>query len=176
MDRLPGTPRTFRDLIEADLRRAARMIIAIQDEIDWHFRIATREGDYVIAVTMPGDDGERRAMLRRITTSMAWKQAAAFSLAVETYEPDAVYCVGVSARENISCMARIAREPLPWTATNFSAVEWMPEASIDPVIGALLPLGPRPMTPKEVAACNKWFGVEGKFPAVHVATGEVRGL
>ena len=176
MEPLPHTPRTFHELIEADLRSAARMIIKIQDEIDWHFRMATRKGDYAIAVTMPNDDHERRAMLERVATFMAWKQVLGFTLAVETYEPDAVYCVGISAGERASCMARIRREPRPWTAANFSSVEWLPEASIDPVIAALLPAGSRAMTPKEIAALQQWFGVDGKFPAVHVPSGEVRGL
>ena len=52
MDPLPHTPRNFRELIEADLRRAARLIIKIQDEIDWQFRIATPQGDFHLAVMM----------------------------------------------------------------------------------------------------------------------------
>ena len=173
---MPFTPRTFRELIEADLRRAARLIIKVQDELDWHFHLATPEGDYAIAMTMPNDDHERRMMLRRVATFMAWKQVLGFTLAVEIYEPDAVHCVGISARERASCIARIRREPRPWTAANFSSVEWLPEASIDPVIATLLPMGSRAMTPKEIAALQKWFGVDGKFPAVHVPSGEVRGL
>ena len=51
MDRLPHDPRNLRELVEADLRRALRIIIKIQDEIDPQFRIATPEGDYWIAVT-----------------------------------------------------------------------------------------------------------------------------
>ena len=100
---MPFTPRTFRELIEADLRRAARLIIKVQDELDWHFHLATPEGDYAIAMTMPNDDHERRMMLRRVATFMAWKQVLGFTLAVEIYEPDAVHCVGISARERASC-------------------------------------------------------------------------
>ena len=48
MDPLPHSPRTFREIVEADLRRGARMIIKIQDEIDWHFRMAMPEGDYAL--------------------------------------------------------------------------------------------------------------------------------
>ena len=73
-------------------------------------------------------------------------------------------------------MARITRTPAPWTAANFGAVDWLPSHSIDPVLAALLPMKPRPMTPKEISALDKWFGVSGKFPAVHVPTGEIRGL
>jgi hypothetical protein len=31
MDRLPQDPRNFREIVEADLRRAARLIIKVQD-------------------------------------------------------------------------------------------------------------------------------------------------
>ena len=173
---MPQDPTNFRELVEADLRRAARLVIKVQDEIDPQFRIACPDGDYALAVTLPADPRERSAMLRRVGTLLAWKQATAFTLACETYEPDAVYCVGISANERHACIARIRRHPKPWTKANFSAVEWLPEASIDPVVAALLPNGPRPLTPKEVAAANKWFGTQGTFPAVHIATGELRGL
>ena len=46
MDRMVPEPRTFKELVEADLRRAARLIIKVQDEVDPQFRIATPEGDY----------------------------------------------------------------------------------------------------------------------------------
>jgi hypothetical protein len=82
----------------------------------------------------------------------------------------------VSTTERHACLAPMTRLPRPWTAANFGAVEWLPASSIDPVIASMLPSGPRAMTPKEVAAAEKWFGVGGKFPAVHIATGEVRGL
>lgn len=47
------TLRSFRDIVEADPRRAARRIIKIQEEINWHFRIATLVGDYHLSVMMP---------------------------------------------------------------------------------------------------------------------------
>ena len=34
MERLPHDPKNFRDIVEADLRRAARLVIKVQDEID----------------------------------------------------------------------------------------------------------------------------------------------
>ncbi len=168
MDRMSPEPRTFKELVEADLRRAGRLVIKVQDEIDPQFRIATPEGDYWIAVTLPPDGHERSRMLRRLSTFMAWKHARAFSMACETYEPDAVYCVGIGLDERHHCIARIRREPRPWTSKNFGSVEWLPRSSIDPVVVDLLPHGPRPMTPKEVSALQKWFGTEGKFPAVHI--------
>jgi len=176
MDIMQPAPTTFRGIVEADLRRAARAIIKVQDELDFQFRIATPQGDYAIAVTMPNDPHERSAMLRRVGTFMAWRQALAFSLAVELVEPDAVYCVGISARARHHCQSRITRTPKPWTKANFGPVEWLPESAIDPALAELLPVQPRPLTPKEVAAADKWFGTKGKFPAIHIATGEVRGL
>lgn len=176
VDMLAREPKTLRDIVEADLRRAAGLVIKIQDEIDPQFRIATPEGDYWLAVTMPGEGTERTAMLRRIATFLAWKQATAFTLACELADPDCVYCVGIAGCERHACLARIRRHPKPWTPANFDAIELLSDASIDPVIAALLPDRPRPMTPREVAAAEKWFGREGRFPAVHIATGEVRGL
>jgi hypothetical protein len=176
MDRLSHTPATLREIVEADLRRAARLIIRIQDEIDWQWRLAPPEGDYHLSVTMPEDVRERTMVLRRIETLMHWKSCQGFSVAVETSEPDAVYCVGVTPAEAAHCMARITRQPKPWTAANFGAVEWLPVTSVDPTLVALLPRARRPMTPKEINALQKWFGVDGKFPALHVDTLQIRGV
>lgn len=176
MDRLADDPRDFRELVEADLRRAARLIIKVQDELDPQLRIATPEGDIWIALTLPSDDDGRRTILRAMSTFMAWKQASAFTLASELIETDCVYCAGISAGERYACLSRIRRAPKPWTAANFGAVEWLPASSIDPAIAELLPKGPRPLTPKEVAAANTWFGKDGRFPAVHIASGEIRGV
>ena len=176
MDRLPDDPKTMTELAEADLRRAARLLIKVQDEIDPQFRIATPDGDYWLAVTLPPDVTARAAMFRRIATFMAWKQATAFTLACELIEPDCVYCVGIAAHQRYACLALIERRPQPWTKASFGTVEWLPDASIDPAVTALLPTAPRPLTPKDVSAAEKWFGRNGIHPAVHVATGELRGL
>ena len=175
MQPLPVPPKTFRDIVEADLRRAARLIIKVQDEIDWQFRIATPEGDTHLAITMP-DGAERTAMLHRLSLFMAWKRALAFTLAVETTTPDAVYAIGITPRERHNGMALITRQPKSWTAANFGTVEWLPPDSIDPTLAALLPTAPRAMTPKEIQGLQAWFGTTGRFPAVHIPTGEVRGV
>ena len=173
MDRLPHNPRTFREMTEADLRRAARLVIKVQDEIDPQVRIATPEGDFHIAITLPHDDYGRRTILRALALFMAWKQALAFTFASELIQPDAVYCVGISPKERFACLARISREPRPWTSRSFGAVEWLPEASIDPALFELLPRGAREITAKDLAAIEKWFGAKGKFPAVHIPTGQI---
>ena len=173
MERLPNDPRTLRELVEADLRRAARLLIKIQDEIDPQFRIATPEGDYWIAVTLPADPYGRKVVLRNLSLFLAWKQALGFTLASELYEPDSVYCAGLFPKQRIACLARIKREPKPWTAKNFGRVEWLPEASIDPMLLNLLPRGAREITTRDLATLEKWFGAKGKFPAVKIKTGEL---
>jgi len=173
MERLPRDPQNLREIVEADLRRAARLVIKIQDEIDPQVRIATPEGDYFIAVTLPADPYQRKVILRNLSLFLAWKQALGFTLASEIYEPDAVYCAGVMLKERHACLARINRVPKPWTAKNFGSVEWLPESSIDPVLLDLLPRGAREMTERDLATLDKWFGYRGKFPAVKIATGEL---
>lgn len=170
---MPCEPRNLRELVEADLRRAARLVIKVQDQIDPQMRIATPEGDYWIAVTLPGDAYGRKVILRNLSLFMAFKQAVGFTLGSELYEPDAVYCVGLTARKRCACLARIRREPRPWTAQNFGGVEWMEERSIDPLLLEMLPKGAREITAGDLATLGKWFGADGKFPAVHLATGRM---
>ena len=107
---------------------------------------------------------------------MAGKQALGFSLASELREPDCVYCLGVSGNEVLACLARIRRQPLPWTTANFGAIEWLDRRQISQEMVELLPQGPWAMTPKETALLHKWFGPMGKFPAVCLPTGEFRGV
>ena len=99
MDRLSEPLTTFKEFVEADLRRAARLVIKVQDEIDPQFRIATPEGDYSLAVTLLAAEHERMAILKRVSTFMAWKQAPSFILASELTVPDCVYALGVSHKE-----------------------------------------------------------------------------
>lgn len=174
MEPLSHPSRTFRELVEADLRRATRLIIKIPDELAWQFRLAAPAGDHYLSLMMPTAARERQQMHRQVTTFLASKRSTAFCLAVETTTPDAVCAVGIARRERCHGLARILREPNPWTAANFSPVEWLPEQAIDPEIAALLPTGPRPLTPKEISALQTWFGVDGRFPAVPIPTVDVR--
>jgi hypothetical protein len=156
MERLPYDPKTLGELVEADLRRAARLIIRVQDEIDPQFRIATPEGDYWIAVTLPSDPYGRKVILRNLALFMAWKQALGFTLASELYEPDSAYCVGFMHKERHACLARR-----------------LPDSSIDPALSDLLPHGAREMTTRDLATVEKWFGSRGKFRGVKMNTGEL---
>ena len=175
MDPLPYEPRTFRDLIEADLRRAARLIIKHQSEIDWQFRIAAPDGDLHLAITMPCGR-ERDVMLKRVAAFITWKQAQAFILAVESGLPSAVYAVGISRNERANCFVHFNHAPKPWTARNFDRVKWLPEKRIEKIFLDLLPTSPQPMTPAEISGLQEWFGREGRFPAVHIESREIRGV
>ncbi len=173
MERLPHNPRDFRELIEADLRRAARLIIKVQDELDPQFRLATPEGDYWLAINFPADLDGRKKLLGHLSMLMAWKQSLGFTLASELIQPDAVYCLGVTVKERFACLARITREPRPWTTKNFGDVEWLPESAIDPMLLGLLPKGAREITSHDIATLEEWFGAKGKFPAVRIGSGEL---
>ena len=181
MDHMVPEPRTFMELVEADMRRAARLIIKVQDEVDPQFRIATPEGDYAIAVTLSREPRGRTMMLRRVSAYMAWKKALGFILASELRVPDCVYALGVMRDEVVGCMARIVRTPKPWTAANFGAVEWIDRSLIGQEMIDLLPrsaLGDagRAMSQTELTMLEKWFGRDGIYPAVHIETGEIRGV
>ena len=119
---------------------------------------------------LPYDDYGRRNVFRALSLFMSWKQALGFTFASEIYEPDAVYCMGVTYKERLNCLARIRREPKPWSAKNFGEIEWLPTASIDPTLTDLLPRGAREITSRDLTTVEKWFGAKGKFPAVKIET------
>ena len=171
-----SVPATFRDIVFADMRRAARLIVKVQDEIDPQFRIATPEGDYWLAVTLPREAHERLAVLKRVSLFMAWKQAPCFILASERTVPDCVYALGVSHKEVHACYALIRRTPRPWSAKNFGTIEWVDRSQVGQEMIDLLPRGTRSIDRQELAMLDQWFGPHGKFPAVHIPTGEMRGL
>jgi hypothetical protein len=173
MERLPNDPQTFRDLIEADLRRAAQFIVKRQAALDPQIRIGTPQGGFRIAVAFPPENYGRFTVLRLLTLFMAWKQAVSFTFASELKNPDAVVCIGVSQGERHACLARISREPRPLTAANFGEVEWLADSAIDPALAGLLPSGAHAITAKDMAALEKWFGPRGWFPAAPIASGEV---
>ena len=173
MDPLAHNPRCLREIVKSDLRRAARVIIRIQDEIDPQIRVATPEGDYHIALTLPADPASRQLVFRHLSLFMAWKQALGFTLASELYEPDSVYCVGYMRQERAACLACITRQPTPWTASNFGPVLWLADHTLDPMLADLLPRGERAIGANELATLETWFGYAGKFPVVNIATGVV---
>ncbi len=60
-------------------------------------------------MTLPSDPYGRKVILRNLSLFMAWKQALGFTLASELFEPDSVYCAGLTLKERHACLARIRR-------------------------------------------------------------------
>lgn len=117
---LPHTPRNFREIVLADLLRAQRLILRVQDEIDPQFRIASPEGDWWIGITLADDVGERKRQMSLVSRFMQLKLSAAFTMASELVQPDAVYCVGISHRECYGVMSVITRNPI-----SFGPEQWL---------------------------------------------------
>jgi hypothetical protein len=160
---LPHSPRNFREIVLADLLRAQRVILRIQDEIDPQFRIASAAGDWWIAMTLDPNLAARRRQMRLISKFMAWKPSPAFTMASELMQPDAVICVGVSHRERYGVLSRIERKPL-----RFLPEQWLAPEQLDPEVLAMLPQGAVSLTATELAELEEWFGSNGKFPAVRI--------
>jgi hypothetical protein len=163
---LPHTPRTFREIVHADLLRAQRLKLRIEDEIDPQFRIASPDGDWWIGMTLDQDLAKREKQMRLVSRFMASKLSPAFTLASEIISPDAVYCIGVSHRECHAALSRILRKPL-----RFKEIEWLSRAQIGDEYVALLPRGETKLDAKQIAELEEWFGPAGKYPAVRI--GEV---
>jgi hypothetical protein len=141
--------------------------------MDPQFRFSTPEGDYHLAVTLPADDYERRSMLRRVSAFMAWKQALGFTLASELIQPDAVDCLGVTAKEVRACLSRVRRQPRSWTKDSFGPLEWIERAQIGQEMIDLLPLRPRAMTPRSSWANFKEADGIGERPSTRRAAGRL---
>jgi hypothetical protein len=163
MHYLPHTPRTFKEIVLADLLRAQRLKLRIEDEIDPQFRIASPDGDYWIGMTLDADLAKRERQMRLVSRYMAWKLSPAFTLASETISPDAVYCIGVSHRECHAALSRIMRNPL-----RFGEIEWLTRAQIGDEYVGLLPRGKVTLDAKDIAELDEWFGPEGRFPALKI--------
>jgi hypothetical protein len=164
---LPQTPSTLRELVLADLLRAQRLILRIQDEIDPQFRIASPEGDWWIGMTLSADLHERERQMALVSRFMQWKLSPAFTLASELSRPDAVYCVGVSHRECHAAMSLIVRNPI-----RFAPEQWLTREQIGDDIPQLLPRGAGALDAQAIAELEEWFGPRGKFPAVRITQSE----
>jgi hypothetical protein len=163
---LPHEPRNFREIVIADLLRAQRLILRIQDQIDPQFRIASPEGDWWIGMTLSDDPDERERQFRHISNFMRWKQSPAFTLASELIAPDAVYCISISTNECHAAMSRIRRNPI-----RFREMEWLSRTQIGDAYPSLLPRDQRELSRSEIADLVAWFGPDGRFPAVRINAG-----
>jgi hypothetical protein len=156
----------LRKVVLRDLDRAGRLVRKIHpDPIDPQFRIATPDGDWWLAVTLPPEPQARAAHLAMVSDFMAWRMAAAFTLASELVEPDAVYCAGVSHRGFIAAAALITRKPL-----SIAKPRWLTPDELGQEVRALLPRGQRTMTQAKLKELETWFGLNGRFPAILLET------
>ena len=160
---LPHAPRNSRELVLADLLRAQRLILRIQDQIDPQFRIASPEGDWWIGMTLDRDMKKRQHQMSLVSRFMQWKLSPAFTLASELNEPDAVYCIGVSHRECAAAMSLITRTPI-----RFAPEQWLSREQIGDEYPSLLPRGTTSLDARAIAELDEWFGPTGKFPAVRI--------
>ena len=160
---LPHTPRNFREIVFADLLRAQRLILRVQDEIDPQFRIASPEGDWWIGITLADDVGERKRQMSLVSRFMQLKLSAAFTMASELVQPDAVYCVGMSHRECYGVMSVIKRNPI-----SFGPEQWLTREQLGDEIPNMLPTGAASLDARAIAELQDWFGPDGKFPAMPI--------
>jgi len=158
---LPYAPRTFRELVLADLLRAQRLILRVQDEIDLQFRIASPEGDWWIGMTLDEHLQRRERQMPLVSRFMQWKVSPAFTLAGELKEPDAVYCIGVSHHECVAAMSLISRIPL-----RFTPEQRLSRTQIGDEYASLLPK--TSVDARAIAELEEWFGPKGKSPAVTI--------
>ena len=158
------TPRNFREMLQADMRRAQNLISKVHpDPIDPQFRIATPEGDYWIALTLPDNVKERAKRLALVSDFMAWKLSPGFTLASELHEPDSVYVAGIMYMEQHGLLSLITRKPL-----SFTDPRWLNRDEVGEDIAALLPRGSRTITTAKEKELHQWFGMGGKFSAVRL--------
>ena len=160
---LQHTPSTFKEIVMADLLRAQRLKLRIQDEIDPQFRIASPEGDWWIGMTLEADVAKRAKQMQLVSRFMRWKLSPAFTLASEIVSPDAVYCMGVSHNGCHAALSRILYNPI-----RFREIEWLTRAQIGDEYVGLLPRGEGKLAAKEIAELEEWFGPQGTFPAVKI--------
>ncbi len=164
-------PRTLKDLVQADLERAQRLVRKVHpDPIDPQFRIASPEGDWWIGITLTENAKERARRLALVSDFMAWKLSPGFILASELHEPDAVLSLGLQHNDYWALISLIERKPL-----GFSAPKLVKRENMDPVMLGLVPRGSRTITKVRAKELAEWFGASGKFPAVKIATGEIGG-
>jgi hypothetical protein len=164
-------PGTLKELVRADLEQAQRLIRKVHpDPIDPQFRIASPEGDWWIAITLTENAKERGRRLALVSDFMASKLSPGFILASELHEPDAVLGLGLQHNDYYALISLIERKPLAFSTPKFVKRENMDKGMLD-----LLPRGSRTITRARSTELDHWFGENGKFPAVKMATGEIGG-
>ena len=161
----------LRELVLQDLRRGMRLMMRVQEDIDPQFRIATPEGDIAVSATFPESVTAKRELFALLGKFFAWKQALAYTMTFNLAQPNALMTVGVSARDAVGCILRFAGEPGTLSEMSFEEPVWVSPDSIGDEFLSLLPERTSVLSEDDLRELESWFGVEGRFPAVHIATG-----
>lgn len=146
-------------------------MLRVQDDIDPQLRIATPQGDIAVAVTFPDKIEERDSLLSVLRRFCAWKQALAYTMTFNLAQPNALMTVGVSATDAVGCILRFSGEPGTFSEMSFEEPAWVTPNSIGEEFLSLLPERTSALSEDDLRELESWFGVEGRFPAVHIATG-----
>jgi hypothetical protein len=126
-------------------------------------RIASPEGDYWIALTLPEDATERARWMTLVSDFMVLKSSPAFVLATEIKEPDAILVIGTTHAGRFVVFSRIERKPL-----KFAPEEWLDETAAGKEMWDLLQRGVRSLSKERVAEVEAFFADNGEFPAVKI--------
>ncbi len=156
--------------------QAMKLVLTNQVTIKTQIRIAGDQGDLRIAARYPSTEQEAAEFFRQLGMLMAWRAATAFIWTSFVENPLGLYTCLISKTERHAFFRHFSFDPKPWTEANFSAIEWLPELAIKKQLANLLPTGPVPLTPKDVAALEPWFGRTGRYPAWHTKKGEIVGI
>jgi hypothetical protein len=165
-------------LVIADLERAKRLMLRVQDEIEPQMRVATPDGDYFLALTLSADSGERLHQMELFKWFMAWKMALGYIIAGQLEEPDCLYALGVTRQARAGAISMIQRGPEtgPRPAPSFGPNEWLSRQQLATSdMTGFLPRGALTITAPMLEELESVFGVYGTFPAVRIADG-VMGL
>jgi hypothetical protein len=162
----------LKKLTLADLERAKRLMLRVQDEIEPQMRVATPEGDYFLALTLSEDSGERLHQMELFKWFMAWKMALGYIVAGQLEEPDCLYALGVTRIGRAGAISMIRHRPV----LGFGPNEWLSRQQLaDSDMTEFLPRGALTITAPMLEELESVFGAYGTFPAVRIADG-VMGL
>lgn len=135
----------MRYVIEAELARS-RSIIEGGSELVPRFRIATPEGETMIFVQLPDDQGERAKRMQLVSAWMAVNMARWFVMATELVQPDASSAVAVTRQGCEAGLQLITRLPL-----SFSETIWLGRDQIGDDLPAMLPGKVEAVTQEQIA-------------------------
>lgn len=186
---------TLKEIVQLDLERAKGLIKAVHPSpIDAQFRLVMPTGEYWLGITLGDDEKERDERVKLIGDLFGVRGVSAYTLAVETNEPDGILCIGVCESDiglteetieefhninfsNISekiayetqdifaLYQTIDRNPLSFSEMTELKKEQTIQISTEfPVNGMMRAILPR----KRRNELEQWFGDNGKFPLVPI--------